>query len=123
VAEETLRQLQPGEIRLRVHGGQDERGGDEVPASVLAQKLTIRLRALRAADAAVNGKIKHEYLISGLKLGSAIAEVREEEIKNIRYSKANLRWMRSTTASMRYEREHGEGSAFQQGPDLCLSTR
>jgi hypothetical protein len=81
VAEQAQRPLEAGEIRLRVHGRQRERDGDLVPGSVFAQKLLILLRGLRAADAAVNGKVKYDYVISDLRIGSALVELREEEIR------------------------------------------
>jgi hypothetical protein len=79
VTEQTLRPLRAGEVRLRVHGRRDG-SSERVPASVFAQKLSILVRALRAADAAVNGRVTHDYVISDLKLGSALVELREEEI-------------------------------------------
>jgi hypothetical protein len=82
VAEQTLRPLRAGEIRLRVHGRHDGGSGDEVPAAVFAQKLTILVRALRAADAAVNGRVNHEYVISDLRIGSALVELREADLSS-----------------------------------------
>jgi hypothetical protein len=79
MAEQILRPLRAGEVRLRVHGRRDG-SGERVPASVFAQKLAILVTALRAADAAVNGKTVHDYVISGLRHGSALVELREEEI-------------------------------------------
>jgi len=81
VAEETLKPLESGEVRLRVHGRQDY-GSERVPASVFAQKLTVLVRGLRAADAARNGRVTHDYVISNLSLGSALVELREEEIRH-----------------------------------------
>ena len=75
-----LKPLQTGEVRFRVHGRQAD-GGERVPASVFAQKLAVLVRALRAADAAVNGRVTHDYVISDLQIGSALVELREEEIK------------------------------------------
>ena len=82
VAEQSLRPLEAGEIRLRVHGRHTDGRGDLVPGSGFAQKLAILLRGIRAADAAVNGKVKHEYVISDLRISSAVVELREKEIRN-----------------------------------------
>jgi len=80
-----LRPLGAGELRLRVHGHHHgEPGRDCVPASIFAHKLTILLRALRAADAAVNGTVKHDYVISDLQMGSALVELREEDVPKFR---------------------------------------
>jgi hypothetical protein len=79
MADQALKPLDTGEVRLRVHGRQGS-GGDRVPASVFAQKLGALVRALRAADAAVNGRATHDYVIIDLKMGSALVELREQEI-------------------------------------------
>jgi len=59
-----------------MHGlqGADDEG---VPAAVFAQKLGALVRGLRAADAALNGKSRHDYVITDLRMGSAIVELRE----------------------------------------------
>jgi hypothetical protein len=75
-----LRPLTTGEVRFRLHGRQED-GSERVPASVFAQKLAVLVRALRAADAAVNGRVTHDYVISNLEVGSALVEMREEPIK------------------------------------------
>jgi hypothetical protein len=80
MADQALKALSTGEIRLRVHGRQND-AGERVPASVFAQKLATLVRALRAADAAVNGRVTHDYVISDLKIGSALVELREEAIR------------------------------------------
>jgi hypothetical protein len=65
-----------------VHGRHDDGGGGEVPATVFAQKLTLLLRGLRAADAAVNGRANHDYMISDLRIGSALVELRQENLRH-----------------------------------------
>lgn len=61
--------LAPGLLRFRIHspsGAEDE----DVPASVFAAKLATLVRALKAADKAINGGPAHEYRIRKLQSSS-----------------------------------------------------
>jgi hypothetical protein len=80
MAEQGLKPLRAGEVRFRVHGRQGE-DGERVPASVFAQKLTVLVRALRAADTATNGRVTWDYVISDLRVGSAVVQLQEEQIR------------------------------------------
>lgn len=68
--------LSPGLLRFKVHGpeGSDRR---EVPAAVFAQKLAILVRALKAADRAMNDGAANEYTIASLNNSSPTAVLRE----------------------------------------------
>lgn len=67
--------LRVGELRFRVHSPQ---GGDgNVSASVFASKLTRLVRALRAADKAVNQVIPHDYTIAKLSSSNPTALLAE----------------------------------------------
>lgn len=71
--------LGPGQIRFLVHG--PDAGTDEmVSASVFATKLGTLVRALRAADRAVNGVVTHDYKIARLQSSSPTAILVETDI-------------------------------------------
>ncbi len=71
--------LGKGLLRFRAYGPSDGAGGPggEVSASVFASKLTALVRALRAADMAVNGGSAHEYTIAKLHTSDPTAILRE----------------------------------------------
>ena len=67
--------LYPGQVRLRVHSPKSRFGPDieEVSGRVLADKIGALYRALRAADKAANGRVRHEY--TAFKLSSSAPTV------------------------------------------------
>ena len=74
--------LRSGHLRLRVHGP-DQRS-DEVPAAAFAQQLATLVRALKAADRAVNGnRPRHEYTIFRLQSSIPTADLVERPIEEI----------------------------------------
>lgn len=75
---ETIDSLGPGQIRLRVHG--PDVSSEEVSASVFANKLRFLVRALRAADRAVNGKTVYDYTIAKLSSSAPTVVLTEREM-------------------------------------------
>lgn len=70
--------LGPGQIRFRVHG--PDPAGDEVSAAVFADKLMTLVRALRAADKALNGVLMHDYVIARLRTSTPTAVLAERPL-------------------------------------------
>lgn len=73
-------QIEEGRVRLRVHGADADREEDSVPALVFAAKLATLVRAINAADKAVNGKVSHEIKIEKLSSSAPTALLAEEFI-------------------------------------------
>jgi hypothetical protein len=79
--EESLRH---GQLRFRVHGQRIVGAPDRVLGSVFAQKMAVLIRALSAADAAVNNRVGYEYFIANLREGSATVEIEERKKRKVR---------------------------------------
>lgn len=62
---------------LTIHGLDED--NKLVRADVLAQKLLALIRGLRAADELANGKVTHHFIITEMRVGSAIFQVREKQ--------------------------------------------
>ncbi len=74
--------LRSGQLRLRVHG--PDQNSDEVPAAAFAKQLATLVRALKAADKAVNGnRARHEYKIAKLHSSTPTAVLVERPIDDI----------------------------------------
>lgn len=71
--------LAPGQVRFRIHGPDTHDDDEMVSASLFANKLASLVRALKAADAAVNGVKAHDYVIAKLS-SSAPTVVLSEQI-------------------------------------------
>ncbi|SRR5579883_128808 len=74
--------LAQGQVALKMHGTRRPTGTSErVPAATFAHKLILLVRALKAADRAVNdGTQTHDYTIATLKTSSPLAILQEEPI-------------------------------------------
>jgi hypothetical protein len=72
--------LQPGQVRFRIHGPDAASDESFVSASVFAQKLATLVAALKAADRAINGVLKHDYIVEKLKSSSPTVLLREEPL-------------------------------------------
>lgn len=70
--------LAPGQVRLRVHGPRQD--SEDVSAAVFAEKLGALVKALRAADYAVNGHVRHDYRIAKLSSSTPTAVLSEWSI-------------------------------------------
>lgn len=81
--------LRWGQVRLRVHGHKHG-ARDVVLASVFAEKMAVLVRALRAADSAVNNRAKYDYVISRLSDGSATVEIEEQRKRRVRHSVSSV---------------------------------
>lgn len=75
-----------GQIRFRVHGRRTLNSSDSVLAPIFARKMSILLRAISAADAAVNGRISNDYYIKRLSSSSPTVEIEERKKPRIRRS-------------------------------------
>lgn len=62
---------------LTIHGLDED--NKLVRADVLAQKLQALIRGLRAADLLANGKITHQFIVTEMRIGSAVFQVREKQ--------------------------------------------
>jgi hypothetical protein len=68
--------LRHGQLRFRVHGRRMVDSSDSVLAPIFAKKMTILLRAISAADAAMNGRVSNDYYINRLFSSSPTVEIR-----------------------------------------------
>jgi hypothetical protein len=73
-------QLTQGQIRFRMHAPDTDRGDDSVAAEVFAKKILNLIRALGAADDSVNGKRRHDFVISKLQSSSPTATFEERPL-------------------------------------------
>lgn len=74
-----MAEIAKGLLRFRAYGPQNGTAGTggEVSASVFASKLASLVKALRAADVAVNGGVAHDYTIAKLHTSDPTALLRE----------------------------------------------
>jgi hypothetical protein len=70
------------QLTLKIHGLQVD--NDFVRADIFIGKLAALLRALKQIDKVSHGKARHEYVVSDLKIGSALATLREKP-KSLRH--------------------------------------
>jgi len=78
--------LRHGQLRFRVHSRRMVDSSDSVLAPILAKKMTILLRAISAADAAMNGRVSNDYYINRLFSSSPTVEIEERKKPKIRKS-------------------------------------
>lgn len=62
---------------LTIHGLDED--NKLVRAEVVAQKLQALIRGLRAADVLANGKVTHNFIITEMRVSSAVFKVREKQ--------------------------------------------
>lgn len=74
-----MEQLPQGQITFKVHG--PDSSNDEVAAEVFATKLSNLVKALKAADRAVNGKVLNEIVIVKLNTSTPTAILAERPIQ------------------------------------------
>lgn len=74
-----MSELKAGLLRFRAYGPQADEGGSsgEVSAAVFADRLSALVKALTAADKALNGFSAHEYTIAKLHTSDPTALIRE----------------------------------------------
>ncbi|MGO6999491.1 hypothetical protein [Rhizobium leguminosarum] len=89
-----------GKIQFKLYGLAHEKNG-QVRADVFAQKLSVLIKSLRAADQLVNGTKSLSYLISDLKYGSAEALIDEVEYSTKkRAERSSIRTLHSIVADV-----------------------
>ena len=105
------------EITLELHGlDEDNR---IVRANVFAQKFRELLSALAIADKLANDKPGFNYVITGLKLGSASVTVREKQRRRERAYASAIRYFEDTASAI----YNGDRILERQSPNLVRSVQ
>ena len=107
-----------GKVDITFYGLDHEKNG-AIRADVFAQKLTLLVNSLGAADKHINGRKSLNYLISYLGIGSAIAqivEVEDEDEMNFKnpHKRSSVKYLRSVAQNIQ------KGSIPQDTPKQVI---